>query len=121
MTPYERFRPAFAQMLDPRKWPLAWLDKEIASGRATAFGNDQGCIIAALRRFPGGLIEVHGLAATGNLPEIARLIVEAERWGREHGAEIATIASRRGWARTLKDAGYSEVQVMIEKRIAEWD
>lgn len=106
-------------MLDERKWPLAWLDAQIANGEATAFGNDEGCIIAKLQRYPGGLIELHGLAATGSLPEIARLIVEAERWGKAHGASIATIASRRGWARTLKDAGYAESQVTIEKDLAD--
>lgn len=118
LTAYERHRAAFAAMLDERKWPITWLDEEITSGRATAFGNEHGCIIAALRQYPGGLIEIHGLAATGNLHGIARLIVEAERWGQSHGATVASIASRRGWARVLKSAGYEEAQVMIEKEIS---
>ncbi len=119
MTPYQRHRAAFAAMLDERKWPLAWLDDEIASGRATAFGNEHGCIIAALRQYPGGMVEVHGLAATGNLHGIARLIVEAERWGRSHGATAASIASRKGWVRILKSAGYEETQTMIEKELGD--
>lgn len=117
MTPYQRHRGAIAAMLDPRKWPVAWLDEEIASGRATAFGTERACIIAALRRYPGGLVEVHGLCAAGDLDEIVLLVREAEVWGVRHGAETASIASRRGWAKVLAGHGYRESQVMIEKEL----
>lgn len=118
LVAYQQRRAAFAAMLDERKWPLTWLDEEIASGRATAFSNEHGCIIAALRRYPGGLVEVHGLAATGNLLGIRDLIKDAEIWGKANGASVASIASRRGWAKVLAGAGYVESQVMIEKELA---
>ena len=115
MTPYERFRPSFAKLLDERKWPLAWLDEEVASGRATAMGDERACIVATLRRYPGGLVEVHGLCAAGDLRAIKHWIGEAEAWGMAHGAGLASIASRRGWARALPE--YAETQVTIEKEL----
>lgn len=115
MSSYQRFRGDFEELTDAGKWPISWLDAEIAEGRATAFGNEQACIVAALRRYPGGTIEVHGLCAAGDLNGIVSLIAEAEEWGRVHGATVATISSRRGWARALAEHGYAEAQVMIEK------
>lgn len=117
MTPYERFRPAFAELLDPRKWPLEWLDGEIETGTATVFGNDRACIVVALRKYPGGLIEVHGLCAAGDMAEIISLIEQAEAWGARHGATLGTIASRRGWVKTMASRGYRESQVTIEKEL----
>ena len=115
MKTYQDFRPEFEEMLDPAKWPIAWLDRQIALGEATAFCDDAACIIATLRQFPGGAIEVHGLCACGDLPVIKALIVQAEEWGMANGATIASIASRRGWARALSSDGYVETQVTIEK------
>jgi len=100
-------------MLDERKWPLAWLDDQVATGQATALGNDKACIVVALRQYPGGLVEVHGLCAAGDMHEVVKLVREAEQWGRQHGAILGSIASRRGWARVLSD--YTETQVTIEK------
>lgn len=117
MSPYERHRHLFADLLDPAKWPLEWLDDEIASGQATAFGNERACIVATLRRYPGGAVEVHGLCAAGELTEIVGLVAVAEQWGREYGAILATIASRRGWVKALPD--YAETQVMIEKDLSD--
>lgn len=114
---YTRFRGAFAEMLDQRKWPLSWLDDEIVSERATVFASRNACIVAALRQYPGGAVEVHGLCATGELSEIVSLVSQAEEWGRCHGATLATIASRRGWVKALD--GYSETQVMIEKDLTD--
>lgn len=115
---YQDFRPEFEAMLDPAKWPIHWLDKQISRGEATAFCADNACIIAALRQFPGGAIEVHGLCACGDLSAIKALIVQAEEWGMASGATIATIASRRGWVRALSSDGYAETQVMIEKGLS---
>lgn len=115
MKTYQDFRPEFEAMLEPDKWPITWLDKQIALGEATAFCTDDACIIAALRQFPGGAVEVHGLCACGDLSAIKALIVQAEGWGMDNGATIATIASRRGWVRELASNGYVEAQVFIEK------
>jgi len=112
---YQDFRPEFEVMLDPAKWPIKWLDEQIALRTAVAFCAEDACIIASLRQYPGGAIEVHGLCACGDLSAIKTLIVQAEEWGMENGATIATIASRRGWVRALSSEGYAETQVMIEK------
>lgn len=115
MKTYQDFRPDFEAMLDSDKWPIKWLDEQIALGTAVAFCSVNACIIVSLRQFPGGAIEVHGLCACGDLSAIKRLIAQAEEWGMANGATIATIASRRGWVRALSSDGYAETQVMIEK------
>lgn len=119
MKSYQDYRDAFASLLDPAKWPIEWLDEEIALGRATTFCDDDACIIAALRQFPGGMIEVHGLCATGDLSAIKALVTQAEEWGRQNGAGLASISSRRGWARAMTSEGYAETQVMIEKDLSD--
>lgn len=114
---YQQHRQAIGGILDERKWPLAWLDSEILNERATVIADDHACTIVALRKYPGGLIEVHGLVAAGERDSILRLIRQAEKWGRERGAQIGSISSRMAWARLLPD--YVETQVTIEKELTD--
>lgn len=79
--------------------------------------DDLACIVVALRRYPGGLIDVHGLVAAGSKDSIVSLVKQAEAWGKLHGAHIGSISSRRGWARVLPD--YRETQVVIEKDLTD--
>lgn len=114
-TEYQRHREEIESAVDQRKWPIAWLDCEVLNGRATVMADAKACIVIALRSYPGGLVEIHGLVAAGEKGSIIRLIGQAERWGKEHGAHIGSISSRRGWVRALPD--YRETQVTIEKEL----
>lgn len=118
MSDYLAFRDAFIEVLDPRYYPIEWLDQRIAEGRAKLMRSEHAAIVVELRQFPGGAIDVHGLIAAGSKDEIVSdLIPRAEAWGRENGCVAGVVESRAGWARTLKSSGYEISQITVRKEL----
>jgi len=123
MTPpdwssYHRFRPQFAEAMDPAFYPIEYLDDLIRSGRARLWASEHGAIVAEIRDYPGGARVVHGLVAAGRIEEIsARLIPQAEAWGKALGCTCAIIESRSGWMRALRPHGYEPHQVAVRKTL----
>ena len=115
MNEYLRFRDAFAEALDGRLYTIEYLDWLLAEGKARLWSNDKAAIVAGLKRYPTGALVVHGIIAAGDREEIRKLIPLAEQWGREQGCIGATIESRAGWARTLRQDGYGPFQTAIWK------
>jgi hypothetical protein len=114
-SPLGRFRDEIAGILDPRKWPLDWVEQQIGEGRITLHENKTAIIGIEVREYPGGLMELHGLFAAGDLAGIKELIGDAVEAGRLAGCHTAAISSREGWARTLRDMGFKMDQVTISK------
>ena len=115
---YQRFRPRFAEALDPRLYTLAHLDALIHSGRAQAWYGIDAAIVTEVRTYPTGARVLHGLVAAGPLEEIVgELIPRAEAWGRTIGCVLAVVESRSGWVRKLKDAGYEIHQTALRKEL----
>lgn len=113
---YQPFRFGFISILDPRFYTPEWLDGEVYTGTYKLFTTDDAAILVELKVYPTELMEVHGVAATGDMGSIVSVLIpQAEQWGREQGAEFASIASRPGWARVLKD--YAVHQVYIRKAL----
>ena len=112
---YLKFRDGFASILDERFYPLWWLDDQVRSGAFRLWASDKAAILAELKTYPGGAVEVHFMAATGDLAEILHISPMVEAWGRENGAVIAAIESRPGWARLKKD--YFVYQVALRKEL----
>lgn len=116
MSAYERFRPQFAEALDPRLYSIEHLDSLVYSMRAQVFFGDEAAIVAEIKEYPTGARVIHGLVAAGDLVEIVeRLIPAAEDWGRELGCILAIIESRHGWAKILKSQGYEPHQQAVRK------
>jgi hypothetical protein len=115
---WEDWRDQFAAMLDPRFYTVEWLDGEVFSGRIHLIAVEDAAVLVTLKGYPTGATEVHGMAAAGNMVRIVNtLIPAAERWGREHGAIVASIESREGWGRVLKPYGYEPHQLTIRKEL----
>lgn len=112
---YHRHRSEIEGLLDARCYSIDWLDVELLNKRALAFGRPDAVIVIALKLYPMGAVELHGLVAAGGLEGILALIEEAEDWGRAHGCTFACISSRQGWQRVLKDRGYEPFQVELRK------
>jgi len=112
---YQRHRDEIAALLDPRCHTIDWMDVQLLSGDALAFGSERGVIIVTVKQYPAGGRELHGLVAAGDVAEILFLIEQAEQWGRDNGLDFACISSRPGWARLLKPRGYSVNRVEIVK------
>lgn len=115
---YLRFRSELAEALDPRFYPIEWLDQRMLEGRATVIASANACVAVEIRTYPGGAREVHGLVAAGDLAEIvAETIPAVEAMGREEGCIVACCESREGWARMLKSSGYRVHQVTLRKEL----
>ncbi len=110
-----RFRDEIAALLDARKWPMDWVDAQIEAGRIAVHENDTALIGVEVREYPGGLRELHGMFAAGEMAGILQLIDESVAAARLNGLDAATIASRPGWARALKGRGFNVDQVTITK------
>lgn len=115
---YKRHRDEIEALLDPRFYTIAWLDAQIVQSRAMCFGNGASVIVIELKVYPTGAVELHGLVAAGELQGIVSLIGEAEDWAKGHGILTASIASRPGWTRVLKDKGYAVHQVVVRKELS---
>jgi hypothetical protein len=113
---YRRFRPGFAEAMDPAFYPIEYLDALLLSGRARLWVGAQAAIVAEIRDYPGGARVVHGLVAAGRIEEIqGQLIPLAEAWGRAQGCSRAIVESRSGWMRALRAQGYEPHQVALRK------
>jgi hypothetical protein len=114
---YQRWRSAFADVIDPRFYSLVWLDDQIWNGQARFWSSDTAAIVATINEYPAGGKEVHGLIAAGDLDGIRGLISLAEQWGRRCGAIVGTIDSRAGWARVMTQDGYAPYQWRLRKEL----
>lgn len=115
---YLRFRDDFAAVMDPRLYSLDWLDDQIISGAALLWVGAKAAIVAQIREYPTGAMDIEGLIAAGDLGEIVGdLIPRAEAHGAFIGCVGAIIQSREGWARVLKPHGYEVHQVALRKEL----
>jgi hypothetical protein len=112
---YEAWRTRFLEAVDTALYPPDWLDWLVGTGQARFWGNENAAIIAHIKTYPSGLMEVHGLLAAGEAGAIVELIPLAEAWGAENGCKRASIASRPGWVRVMESFGYAVHQVEIVK------
>lgn len=83
------------------------------------FDNERAVIGVEKRVYPGGLVELHGLFAAGELGGILPLVEEACAAARIAGCDIASISSTPGWLRVLKGRGFRLVQQTIEKDLTD--
>ena len=113
---YWRFRDQFAEVLDPERYSLEWLDGQVMSGTFKVWASANAAIIAKIEAYPTGAMDIHGLLAAGDLSEIVdTLIPQAEAWGRAVGCIGAKIESRAGWVRALKQSGWEIHQTTLRK------
>ena len=112
---YADWRARFLEAVDESLYPAPFLDWLLDSGQARFWECDTAAIVAEIRQFPSGVLEVHGTVAAGELDGIKALIPLAEIWGKSFGATRASIASHPAWARLLRDEGYEMSQVTIVK------
>ena len=112
---YLDHRDAFKELLDPQRYSIEWLDGQVWAGFIQCWSNERACILAKINHYPTGAFDIHGMAAAGELESIKPLIEQAEQWARSMGALSAEIASRPGWERALKEAGYEPHQRVLRK------
>lgn len=118
LTAYNRHRDKLAAMLDPRCYPLSWMDEAVAAGPLFSMGSANAVILFEVKSYPGGAKELHGMAAAGDLNGILALIARAEHWAAANGCTFCRIASRSAWARVLRPLGYEFHQVDLRKELA---
>ncbi len=112
---YADWRGRFLEAVDESLYPAAFLDWLLESGQARFWECDSAAIIAEMREYPSGVLEVHGTVAAGELAGIKTLIPLAEAWGRSLGATRASIDSNPVWARLMRAEGYEMTKATIVK------
>lgn len=112
---YLAWREQYATILDPSRYPIAWLDAQVFAGFIAAWATAGAGILAKLDTYPTGLTEVHFMAAAGDLPACIELSRDVEAWGRSLGCAASVIESRPGWVKAMKPEGYSTHQVCLRK------
>lgn len=119
MTPaYLRHRAEIAGMLDERRYPIEWVEAQISEGRIALLDNATSIIGVERREYPGGLVELHGMFAAGDMAGILELIDAAVLSARQHGFDCAAISSKPAWGRILKSRGFVPHQLTIVKDLA---
>jgi hypothetical protein len=115
---YQRWRSAFAEMMDPRYYRIEWLDGMLWSGRAKFWNCPGAALVGELRHYPTGAYDLHFLCAAGELRDIIETLrPPAEDWGRSIGCLASLVESRDGWQRMLKAHGYSPFQTALRKEL----
>jgi len=113
---YLRHRDDFAQVMDPRLYTIEWLDLQLINGTYRLWASDNAAIIAGVKLYPTGAMDVEGIVAAGDAEEIVNILIpQAEQWGRENGCSGAIIESRPAWTRLLEPHGYQPHQIRIRK------
>lgn len=113
---YLRWRDQFEAVMDPRLYSIEWLDRQMLNGVYRIWPGEGAAIIAGLKHYPTGAVDIEGIVAAGDAEEIVScLIPQAEEWGRSIGCIGALISSREGWGRLLKKHGYGPHQFSIRK------
>lgn len=59
-------------------------------------------------------LEITGIGGEG-LGEVLPALDEIERWGAAHGARKTRVFGRPGWLRLLRDRGYHQRAIVLEK------
>lgn len=113
---YDQWRDEFAKGLDPRFYPIAFLDALAASGKVYFWFGESSAICGTVRTYPGGARVMDMLVGAGDLDEILTdLRPRLEADAVTLGCSDVMVSSREGWARALKDHGYEPWQVSVRK------
>ena len=112
---YGAWRGEYERITDPARYPIGWLDTQVATGHILAWACPTAGMLVRVDSYPTGLKEAHCMAAAGDMAGIMDLRAIIEHWARAQGCAAAVVESRPGWARALKREGYEMHQVAIRK------
>ena len=113
---YSKLRGQFAGILDSRCYTMEWLDGQILGGAFQLWAAHDAALITEIKPYPTGAIDVHVMAAAGNLETIiGELRERAEEWSRAKGCLGVIVESRIGWGPALKKHGYRSHQFTVRK------
>lgn len=87
-------------------------------GRYQFWPGVRSVIITELLDFPRKKVG-HCFLVAGEMAEVMAMRTWVEEWARREGCEVATIGGRPGWARVLRQSGYTPSSVQLEKRLVE--
>lgn len=110
-----RFREQVEALIDPKFYPLEWVEARIADGTIALLENETALLGVEKRIYPGGAVELHAMFAAGDLDGIKDLCATACAAGAADGCDIASVESRPGWQRALKDMDFETDRVRLVK------
>ncbi len=115
---YQVWRPAFEEALDARYYPITWLDYVVMEGRASLIATNDAAVIVEVRYFPTGAKDLHVICGAGDLDELRGEILRLMlKMASDNGCLAVAVESREGWARALRDKGFSIYKTILRREL----
>lgn len=122
---HQEFAAEFARCAD---WLQAALDcggnthtlgdlvEAITDGRMQFWPAERGCAVTEIVVYPRAK-SLHIFLAGGDMEQIVDMDSSAAQFARAMGCTGMSISGRRGWAKVLKNNGWTEAQTVLVKEI----
>lgn len=88
----------------------------IKCGKMQLWPASKSCLVTEITQYPRKKV-LHIFLAGGDLEEIKSMQDSVDHWGKLQGCTSMTMTGRRGWTKAIKDIGWKEQLVLMEKVI----
>lgn len=88
----------------------------VKCGKMQLWPASKSCLVTEITQYPRKKV-LHVFLAGGDLIEIKSMQDSVEAWGKAHGCASMTMAGRKGWLKRIKDIGWKDQLVIMEKVI----
>lgn len=92
------------------------VERGIIEGRMQLWPASKSCVVTEINQYPKKKV-LHVFLAGGDLEEIKSMQPDVMEWGKSYGCTSMTMAGRKGWLGRIKDIGWKDQLVIMEKVI----
>jgi hypothetical protein len=117
MNELERCRPWIEAALEYGGGTHIYSDivTSIVEGKMQLWPAEKACIVTEITVYPRKKV-LHVFLGGGELGQILDMHTDVVQWAKDQGCESLTMTGRRGWTKALKNDGWKEQLVLLEKR-----
>jgi len=88
----------------------------VKCGKMQLWPASKSCLVTEITQYPRKKV-LHVFLAGGDLTEIKSMQDDVEAWGKSYGCTSMTMTGRKGWSKRIKDIGWKDQLVLMEKVI----
>ena len=90
--------------------------EKVVSGHMQIWAAEKGCIVTEIIVYPNKKV-LHVFLAGGKLEQITDMEDHVIKWAKTQGCLEMSLAGRLGWKKVLKNRGWEEKSVILQKEI----